>query len=98
MAKSHRSAKPKKKSEPKPRSDLQFQLDFCDYLNELFKADPSAIAVLATNRVPCNQALADHPTCKCVAQHQGHHVGLLDIINGFLASRDPDGAGQILAQ
>jgi hypothetical protein len=33
-------------------------------LNEFLKVDPKAIEDLIEARVPCNEALADHPTMK----------------------------------
>lgn len=59
-----------------------------DYLNELIELDRPAIAALIANRVPCNQALADHPTVQVHQQNDGFHVGLLGIINGFFGVND----------
>lgn len=33
-----------------------------EYLNSLVEADGLAVKALICNRIPCNQALADHPT------------------------------------
>lgn len=57
--------------------------DIISLLNELIELDRPAIAALIVNRVPCNSALADHPTVQCGSQHGGYHVGLLGIINGM---------------
>lgn len=51
-------------------------------LNEATEADQTAIDSLIEHRVPCNKALADHPTIQvggdpCV-------VGMLGIINGIV--------------
>lgn len=34
-------------------------------LNELIAVDPEAVQALIYHRVPCNQAMADHPTAVC---------------------------------
>lgn len=54
-----------------------------DYMNELIKLDRPAVGALIANRVPCNEAMADHPTLQCSAQHGGHFVGLLGLLNGL---------------
>lgn len=61
-----------------------------DCLNSAFAADPAAMAALISNRVPCNQALADHPYV-VVDQHrtivtEGGMVGMLGILNGVLSA------------
>ncbi|KKN88349.1 hypothetical protein LCGC14_0249120 [marine sediment metagenome] len=66
-----------------------------DYLNGLLELDRPAVAALIANRVPCNKALADHPTCQVVAQHGSCHVGLLGILNG-LCGKDKRGWGGIV--
>lgn len=58
------------------------------YLNELIEADRPAIAALIANRVPCNEALADHNTVQVQAQHGGFHVGMLGILNGLFGTVD----------
>lgn len=57
-------------------------------LNEAFAADPAAIKALCVNRVPCNQALADHPVIWVHPDLEADvpHVGLLGILNGVLES------------
>ena len=37
------------------------------FLNSLIEIDPYAMAELLTLRVPCNQAMADHPTVQVAA-------------------------------
>ena len=34
-----------------------------DYLNSLVVADPLAIRAVLCARIPCNETLADHPSC-----------------------------------
>jgi len=58
------------------------------YLNVLIELDRPAIAALVANRVPCNEALAEHPTCQVGAQHGGFHVGLLGLLNGLFGTFD----------
>lgn len=58
-------------------------------LNEAFVADPSAIHALLCNRVPCNLALADHPTVQVQANPviedgKTWTVGLIGMLNGVL--------------
>jgi len=60
-------------------------------LNELIALDKSAVAALLANRVPCNKALADHPTVQVGLQND---VGMLGVINGLFGV-DDDGLGAI---
>lgn len=58
-------------------------------LNEAFVADPVAIHALQCVRIPCSNALADHPTVIVDnARHAGRPeqstVGLLGLLNGVL--------------
>jgi len=66
------------------------------FLNELLKLDPQAIKILIEKRVPCNEALADHPTVQVQAREKkdepGFAVGVLGIVNGLLGI-DADGWG-----
>ena len=60
-----------------------------DALNEAFRNDPGAIHALMCNRVPCNQALAGHPTVQVEAtpvMRDAEHwsVGALGLINGAI--------------
>lgn len=60
-------------------------------LNELFNADPAAARALLACRVPCNQAIADHPAI-VVAQDEsgaGFTLGLVGLLNGLLPPRNP---------
>ena len=65
-------------------------------LNSAFKADPAAITSLFINRVPCNIALAEHPTI-IVGDMHGYVVGLTGLLNGLFPLR-PDGLGYIAAK
>lgn len=77
--------------------------ELIEFLNSLVKIDPYAIAELLCIKVPCNQALADHPTVD--VEPSGYstfiapgsfRVGLLGILNGFCAKPDapPTGWGR----
>ena len=68
--------------------------DVVSYLNELIQDDRPAMAALISNRVPCNELLADHPTCQVGKQHGGFHVGMLGVINGMFGTM-PDSWGPI---
>lgn len=68
-----------------------------DFMNELQALDPEAVETLIETRVPCNYALAGHPTLQCVPLGGGHSVGLLGILNG-LCGVDRTGAGFIVAE
>ncbi len=63
--------------------DLQLAHVVVDYLNDLLEHDRCAVAALIANRVPCNKAMADHPTCQVAEQHGGFHVGMLGVLNGM---------------
>jgi len=57
-------------------------------LNEAYAADPAAVYALVTQKVPCNTALADHPTivaseCKTVP-HPTSAVSPIGLLNGVL--------------
>lgn len=67
-------------------------------LNELVALDREALGKLIETRVPCNQALTDHPTVQVFksAPEEPAVVGMLGILNG-LAGVDSDGWGFIAA-
>lgn len=65
-------------------------------LNAMVAADRCAVAAMIANRVPCSQALAEHPTVQVHAQHGGYFVGLLGLLNG-LCGVDEKGWGAIAA-
>lgn len=56
-------------------------------LNEAFAADPAAIHALVANRVPCNAALADHPTIVVSVNKvvpETFSIGALGLLNGVM--------------
>lgn len=55
-----------------------------DFLNELLKTDPVAIASLFSVRMACNKALADHETVQVGALSVSYfQVGMIGILNGL---------------
>lgn len=69
-----------------------------DYLNTLVEADGRAILTLSLLRVPCNEKLADHPSCQ-VGTEPGvgsNRVGLIGVLNGIFGTNDA-GWGNIAA-
>ena len=71
------------------------------YLNDLLKWDKKAISKLVDTRVPCNDELADHPTCQVATIADGIYnkceVGLLGVLNGMFGV-DENGRGHIAAE
>jgi hypothetical protein len=63
------------------------------YMNEIMDKDRKAVHTLVELRVPCNDALADHPT----VQVTGNVVGLLGILNGLIGIKE-DGMGYVAAR
>jgi hypothetical protein len=57
-----------------------------DTLNGAYNDDRNAIHALMCNRVPCNHALADHPTVQVdeLGVTGGYAVGALGLINGVV--------------
>ena len=65
-------------------------------LNEAFELDPAAISALYRYRVPCNEALADHPTIQVAKTATGYDVALIGLLNG-LGGVDAEGWGAVAA-
>ena len=59
-----------------------------DYLNSAVQADRVAIHALRVNRVPCNEAMLDHPhvVVDYNTLSSSRAVGALGLINGLLTS------------
>jgi len=78
--------------------------DVVALLNEAVKLDPVAMHALVEARVPCNKALADHPTIQVSAYDEltgeptpnWFKVGILGILNGLFGT-DSAGWGYITA-
>lgn len=55
-------------------------------LNEIASHDPKWMRAMIEERVPCNKALADHPTV-LVGEHDGEiKAGLLGLLNGLVGT------------
>lgn len=68
------------------------------FLDSLVKIDPGAMAALINARVPCNDAMRDHPTVQVAANKDGSNarVGFLGIMNGLFGA-DENHCGAIAA-
>lgn len=56
----------------------------CEFLNSLLQVDAQAITDLWKQRVPCNRALANHPTVQVrQVTESDHSVSFLGIVNGL---------------
>lgn len=69
------------------------------FLNELVKLDHRAVAALIAQRVPCNAALAEHPSVQIGKRRRTrvhYDVGMLGIVNG-LCGTFADKSGPIAA-
>ena len=68
-----------------------------NFLNQLVACDQETVTRLIETRVPCSQALADHPTVQVQAyDNQPLVVGILGILNGLFGV-DEEGWGAITA-
>lgn len=76
--------------------DQELAQKVVDFLNELIALDRPAIAALCNIRVPCSEALANHPTVQAGPQHGGYNVGMIGVLNG-LCGAYPDTWGAIAA-
>lgn len=59
----------------------------CDLLKSALAADPTATHALLCNRVPCNQAMLEHPTIIVDSLSKGNErpvVGLLGLLNALI--------------
>ena len=66
-------------------------------LNEILKHDPNAVAALIETRVPCSQAMTDHPTVQVHADGTNPpRLGVLGLINGIVGAQR-NGLGFICA-
>jgi hypothetical protein len=76
---------------------LEHAQQIIDFLNSLVALDSDAVEKLIETRVPCNQALAKHPTVQVAPTKEGSEVGLLGILNGFVGT-NADGWGYIASE
>jgi hypothetical protein len=63
--------------------DIQHAIDA---LNAAFEQDPAAIRALLINVVPCNAALAAHPTIQCGELPDMTSVSALGLVNGVIGA------------
>jgi len=68
--------------------------DVCDLFNDVIEKDPGCAKALIETRVPCNAAIADHPTIQVMAEGDETRVGLLGFLNGMFGIGE-DGMGPI---
>ena len=67
------------------------------FLNEITAVDHAAMQALIAARVPCNDALAEHPTVQVGADSpdgKNPRVGLLGLLNGLLGAYGPEGGSR----
>ncbi len=69
------------------------------FLNGLLQTDPEAVRALVETRVPCNEAMAQHPSVQVSVDDgvEQRTVGLLGILNGLIGV-DDDGWGFLAAE
>lgn len=72
--------------------------DALDLLNEIVEKDKACAKALLNARVPCNQAIAEHPTIQ-VHAYDGNPptVGLIGFLNGLFGIDDETGMGALAA-
>ncbi len=76
--------------------------DVIVFLNELIELDKDMVVELLIKRIPCNKAIAEHPTVQvfCDVELSGqsfknvYSVGMMGIINGLFGA-NRQGAGLI---
>lgn len=73
------------------RPDLELADRIIDLMNEALKLDPEAVTALIGSRVPCNEALADHPTIQTGMLECRRLVGMLGFLNGLCGVWGPEG-------
>lgn len=71
-------------------------------LNSMVAADPEAMRALVEHRVPCNEAMADHPTVQVGRRRdpgpygdRPFEVGMLGVLNGILGTQGEGGPGYL---
>lgn len=74
--------------------------DVIEFLNSLLTTDREAMSALFAQRVPCNEAMANHPTVQ-VGQTLGRYnlsaLGILNGLFGTIEDGDLVGWGKITA-
>ncbi len=68
----------------------------CLELNRMFEKDREAIESIFSNRVPCNEDLANDPHCAVVTKEDGSYlVSALGVTNGIIGSMTPPPGGGV---
>ena len=94
----NQSQQPMKYLNRSEEEKVQLATELCEYLNDLLRHDAKSIHDLCEERVPCNTALADHPTVQVAAGTPNElAVGMLGILNGFVGVHE-DNFGYIVAE
>jgi len=62
--------------------------DLAAFLNGLIEVDQAFVQELIAQRLPCNDALASHPTVQVGVDDGIARAGVLDVLNGFLGVFD----------
>jgi len=62
-----------------------------EVMNSALESDPAAVYALTEARVPCNKALAEHPTIQVAADGGKFGVGLLGVLNGLAGTQEHNG-------
>lgn len=74
--------------------DLDLADRIIELMNDALKLDPRAITDLICHRVPCNEALAEHPTIQVGRLDRRPDeilVGMLGVLNGLCGVYGPEG-------
>lgn len=59
-----------------------------DLFNDFYKTDPEAASALFSIRVPCNDAVADHPDIVVAGNPGSWKVGVLGLLNGLFGEKN----------
>jgi hypothetical protein len=73
-----------------PESVLHSAKTTVDYLNRLLEVDRNTVECLFDIRVPCNDAMRDHPTVQVITTPNGARVGLIGVLNGLFGVDQKD--------
>ena len=57
-----------------------------EFLNSMFKTDPTATHLLFSCRVTCNEDLADHPSIQVRCEGDNCSVGVIGLLNGLFGT------------
>ncbi|MFA5572280.1 MAG: hypothetical protein WDA42_04170 [Candidatus Bathyarchaeia archaeon] len=71
---------------PNTKPNTKLATKITKLLNTLLTLDPTATRNLVEQRIPCNDALANHPTVQVMVEDGKTSVGLLGVLNGLCGS------------